>query len=844
MVQRKKSYRPDPNLIVFQKEIRAVEPALVPIPPFIDAKVKLRLAEFGISEIYRHQNEALTAVYDRNDVVVATGTSSGKSLCYQIPILRQTLNSPNSCALLIFPTKALTQDQFISLRKFLPEYRGQIAVFDGDTAANQRSEIKERARIILTNPDMLHFGMLPFHPGWARFFQNLRMVVIDEAHIYRGIFGSHAAHVFRRLNRICAHYAQTPQPHQYILTSATLSNAAQLAEKLTDREFKLIRNDTSGNGERVIYFLNPPIINEEFHLRAGSIFTGAKIARDLTKNQHQTLLFLSSRQSVESAVRRLRDFDVPAQGYRSGYLKTERREIEAGLKSGETGCVAATNALELGMDIGGMDAVISIGYPGSIAAFYQRIGRAGRNRRDAVFFFIPAQNPTDQYIAAHPEFIFNREIEPALIDPDNLSILFQHLQCALFELPFGIDEKYGSLTLDATHQILDYFRTLGIAQFANRRYYWIAPETPQQTVSLRNSGLDRIAIRCEDFGEKLTKIGEVDRPSSYWMTHAGAIYFHNGKAFRIEKLELEENYALAVPTVPTYLTKAEKKLQIDVKETERETPFPNGKTMIGDVSVTSQVVSYKKTDLESGEPLGVFPLDLPAETLETKSFILTLSAEFRDSLRCLGAWTNDANDYGPDWQKIRLSVIERDGSRCQICGHSDRPAFFHVHHKIPFRSFASREKANELENLATLCPDCHRRAEEAIQIKSGLSGFANAFRQLAALFLECDENDLNVCVEPAYAAFDGLPTVFVYESIAGGLGLSQAIQDRFSRLIEAVAGLIENCGCVNGCPGCVGAPGEEGFGGVAEALAIARGFRDQSFLAGTDSRSTDPENAG
>ena len=394
MVQRKKSYRPDPNLIVFQKEIRAVEPALVPIPPFIDAKVKLRLAEFGISEIYRHQNEALTAVYDRNDVVVATGTSSGKSLCYQIPILRQTLNSPNSCALLIFPTKALTQDQFISLRKFLPEYRGQIAVFDGDTAANQRSEIKERARIILTNPDMLHFGMLPFHPGWARFFQNLRMVVIDEAHIYRGIFGSHAAHVFRRLNRICAHYAQTPQPHQYILTSATLSNAAQLAEKLTDREFKLIRNDTSGNGERVIYFLNPPIINEEFHLRAGSIFTGAKIARDLTKNQHQTLLFLSSRQSVESAVRRLRDFDVPAQGYRSGYLKTERREIEAGLKSGETGCVAATNALELGMDIGGMDAVISIGYPGSIAAFYQRIGRAGRNRRDAVFFFIPTQNPT------------------------------------------------------------------------------------------------------------------------------------------------------------------------------------------------------------------------------------------------------------------------------------------------------------------------------------------------------------------------------------------------------------------------------------------------------------------
>lgn len=831
MAQRKKRYRPDPDLIVYQQEIQAVEPEFVPIPPFIDAKTKLRLAEFGISEIYRHQSEALNAVFDRNDIVVATGTSSGKSLCYQVPILRQTLNSPTGCALLIFPTKALTQDQFIALRKLLPEFRSHIAVFDGDTSPNQRAGIKERARIILTNPDMLHFGMLPFHPGWARFFQNLRIVVIDEAHIYRGIFGAHAAHVFRRLNRICAYYAQTPQPHQYILTSATLSNAAQLAEKLTDRTFTPILNDTSGNGERVIYFLNPPIINEEFHLRAGSIYTGARIARDLTRNDFQTLLFLSSRQSVESAVRRLRDFDVPAQGYRSGYLKAERRDIEAGLKSGETGCVAATNALELGMDIGGMDAVISIGYPGSVAAFFQRIGRAGRNRRDSSFYFIPSQNPTDQYIVTHPEFVFNRGIEPALIDPDNLSILFQHLQCALFELPFSIEEKYGNLSLDETHQILDYFRSLGIAQFSNRSYYWIAPETPQRTVSLRSSGLDRITIRSEDFSGKLTKIGEIDRPSSYWMTHEGAIYFHNGKAYRIEKLDLDENYALAVPIVPTYTTKAEKKLQIDVKETEREQSFTNGKTMIGDVSVASQVVSYKKTDIESGEPLGVYPLTLPVETLETKAFILTLSAEFRDTLRSAGAWSNDANDYGPDWQKIRLAVIERDGNRCQICGHSDRPGYFHVHHKIPFRSFSSREKANQLENLATLCPDCHHRAEEAIRIKSGLSGFANALRQLAALFLECDENDLNLGIEPAYPAFDGRPTIFLYESIAGGLGLSQAIQDRFNPLIDAVAELIENCGCVTGCPGCVGASGEEGFGGVAEALAIARGFQDQPEAA-------------
>lgn len=826
MQKKPSEFKPDPELVVYRKHLAAKEAEFVPFPSFIDARIRLRLAERGIFSVYRHQAEALTAVYNHDDVVVATGTSSGKSLCYQVPILEQALLSPIDCALLIFPTKALTQDQLTTFRRLLPEFRSQIAVFDGDTDPRYRSVIKENVRILLTNPDMVHFGLLPFHPGWARFFQNLKIVVVDEAHVYRGVFGSHAANVFRRMNRICSFYTKTAQPHRYILASATLSNAGELAEKLTERRCKVILNDQSGGGERDIYFVNPPIINQEFHLRAGSVFTGARLARELTQAGRQTLVFLSSRQSVESAVRRLRDFGVPAQGYRSGYLKSERREIEAGLKSGETRCVAATNALELGMDIGGMDAVLSIGYPGSIAAFYQRLGRAGRNRRDSIFFFVPSQNPTDQYIVSHPEFIFSRSVEPALIDPDNLLLLYQHLQCALFELPFAADERFGGLSLDATQEILDYFRTAGIAHFSGGRYYWIAPDTPQRTVSLRNSGLDRIHIRSENRMGKLEKIGEIDRSSAYWMIHPGAIYFHNGKAYRIEELNLDENSALAVPTVPTYLTQADQQRRISVNETERERETVNGKTLIGSVTVTTQVVGYKKTDIETGESLGVFPLELPANSIDTKAFILILSSAFRDRLRDKGIWTNDANDYGENWPQLRKAVLARDLNTCQLCGRVGKDDFLHVHHKIPFRSFASRETANALENLAAFCPECHRRVEEAVRIKSGLSGFANAFHQLAALFLECDVNDLNCWCDPEHSAFDGLPALFLYETVPGGLGLSQTVQDRFGELAIAVCDLIQGCGCVEGCPGCVGAPGEEGFGGVAAALAIGRGFSE------------------
>ncbi len=520
--QRSASPNGYPGEIAFQQIIQSKDPVFVPVPGFISPSVLSILSNNQIRFLYAHQAEALEATARGEDIILSTGTASGKSLCYQIPILELLVSDPAATVLMIFPTKALTQDQRKNLVELIPASHptirpADIAIFDGDTPAYQRQAIKNHARVLLTNPDMLHQGLLPYHPSWSRFFQNLRIVVLDEAHVYRGIFGAHTANAIRRLKRVTDHYhgiRTIPGGNsslRFILCTATLSNARQLAEKLIGNTVHEINRDTSGNGRRAITFLNPPIVNEDLHVRAGSIHTAAKLALAETKSGQQVLLFSQSRQSVETAVRRLRDFGIHVEGYRSGYLARERRTIENGLKAGSNRCVVATNALELGMDIGGMDTIISIGYPGSIASYYQRMGRAGRNQRDSRFFMVASQNPIDQYLMRHPEFITDRPIEPALIDPDNLLILFQHLQCALYETPFSTGESFGSISPEATQQILDYFVQNGIARKSGEKYYWLDNNHPQRSVSLRNSGLDRIAIVTLDLGGKRSPIGEIDR---------------------------------------------------------------------------------------------------------------------------------------------------------------------------------------------------------------------------------------------------------------------------------------------------------------------------------------------
>ena len=807
--------------ITYKRIQPAKEAVYVPLPVWLNEKTCSLLSERNIHLLYHHQRKAIEAVYNGENVVISTGTSSGKSLCYQIPLIEMLLSDENAAAVLIFPTKALTQDQHRSLTSLIPEMADRIIIYDGDTPKTQRNLLRSRARILLTNPDMLHMGILPYHTGWSEFFAHLKWIVLDEIHIYKGVFGSHVANVIRRVKRVVHHYRGDSR---FIFCSATLSNGQELAQKLTDESFTVVNEDDSGSGEREILFLNPPVINEELQLRAGSIYTAAKAAKTLLETDRQILLFCQSRQSVEFTVRRLRDYKVDASGYRSGYLARERRAIESGLKSGETRCIAATNALELGMDIGGIDSVISIGYPGSVSALMQRQGRAGRQNKNSRFILVGSQTPTDQYIIMHPDFLFGKRYEPVLIDPDNLLILLQHLQCALYEMPFSIQESYGKLSLEETQDLLNYFVAQGIARFSGDHYYWLDSGLPQAAVSLRNSGLNRIGIMSSETG-KPELIGEVDRSSAYWMVHPGAIYYHNGVSYLIQDLDLETNIAYAKRAVVNYSTEAQSESHITVTRILSAKDEPGCDVIIADVTVKTRVVSYKKTDNESHQVLEVNPLDMPEETLETKASIIVLKEELRDRLRESFVWNSDRNDYGPDWDSIRKKIIDRDHHECALCHTKSSVSFLHVHHIRPFRTFTDKTKANSPENLITLCPECHHRVEQNVMMRSGLSGYAFAFHQLASLFIECDPGDINISVEQDCPDFQGRPAIFLYENIPGGIGLSQAISDRCEEINEAVISLIRDCTCTDGCPGCVGASGENGVGGKAEALAICLGIR-------------------
>lgn len=806
--------------ITYTETQHAKEAVYVPLPAWLNEKTFSRLSDKGIHLLYHHQRKAIESIYNGDNVVISTGTSSGKSLCYQIPLIEMLDSDERSTAILVFPTKALTQDQHRSLVSLVPEFAEKIVIYDGDTSKSQRSVLRSRARIILTNPDMLHMGILPYHPGWSDFFSHLKWIVLDEIHIYKGVFGSHVGNVLRRAKRISNHYHANPG---FIFCSATVSNGKEHAEKLTGDPFTVIDEDDSGKGERTVTFLNPLIIDDELQLRAGAVSTAAKTAKVLLESSRQILLFCQSRQSVEFTVRRLRDFKIDASGYRSGYLSRERRKVESDLKTGEARCIAATNALELGMDIGGIDSVISIGYPGSVSAMMQRQGRAGRRSGKSNFVLIGSQNPTDQYIMAHPEFLFEKRIEPVLIDPDNLLILLQHIQCSLYEIPFSVKESYGNLSLDETQDLLNYFAAQGIARFSGDHYYWMDSGLPQSSVSLRNAGLHRISIMDDSLG-KPQLIGEVDRSSAYWMVHPGAVYYHNGVSYQIKDLDLAENIAYVKRFTGNYSTEAQKESHISVNEIINSKELSGADIVTCSVTVKTQVVSYKKIDNETHQVLEVAPLEMPEEILETTACVIVLKNELRDQLRESMVWNSDKNDYGPDWKMIRKAVIERDHHECTLCHTKESLSMLHVHHIKPFRTFADKSKANAPENLITLCPECHRRIEQNVLVRSGLTGYSYAFHQLAALFIECDPGDLNISIEQDCADFDGRAAIFLYENTPGGIGLSQAVSDRFDEINNAAGNLITNCPCINGCPGCVGAAGENGEGGKAEALAICHGI--------------------
>ncbi|NWG06046.1 MAG: DEAD/DEAH box helicase [Chloroflexi bacterium] len=826
-----------------------------PFPDDLPAPLSQALIAAGIHALYSHQLEAWTHTRAGENVILSTGTASGKTLAYNLPVFASLLENENARALYIFPTKALAQDQLSALSHHLsilhplvPDKRPLIpSIYDGDTPAANRPAIRAKSRIVLTNPDMLHTGILPHHTQWLDFFSNLKFVVIDEAHTYRGVFGSHVANVIRRLKRVARFYGSVPK---FILASATIGNPQELAEKLIEEPVRLIDHDGSARGPRHFLLYNPPLVDESLGLRKSSLLESVRLAQDLLRNDVQTVVFARSRRSVEIILTYLHPPPFSwkmgegqgggIRGYRSGYLPSQRRDIERGLRDGTVKTVVATNALELGIDIGGLGAAILVGYPGSVASARQQAGRAGRGLESAVSVLVASANPLDQFLAHHPEYFFERSPEQALINPNHLLILLEHLRCALFELPFQKGEGFGALSAETIEDYLNFLLSNHEAHLSNDKYYWMADQYPAANISLRSASPQSVVLQTDNStslvaGSRPVTIGTVDGESATWMVHPGAIYLHEAQQYLVEELNLADRIARLKPVQSDYYTEPLRQTEVKLLSIAEEAPLPSplrpspdgrgvgGEGCIkawGELQITTYVAAFRKLRWYTHETLGQEPLDLPPAELQTTGYWLSLSEQTVTRLRDAGAWSNDPNDYGPDWGKIRERVRARDGYKCQVCGAPETSRQHDVHHKVPFRAFASREEANRLENLITLCPSCHKKTEANVRMRSGLAGLAYVLGNLAPLFLMCDPSDLGTHIEPVENPTFGGPTVILYDAVPAGIGFSEKLFKLHEELIARAFELVSACPCADGCPSCVGPGGENGYGGKQEALAI------------------------
>ena len=789
-------------------------------PQGLDARLADMLAARGIARLYTHQTRAVELVLQGHDVVVVTPTASGKTLCYNLPVLHGLLHESEQRALYLFPTKALSHDQLASLQAGAEPLglAGAVAGYDGDTPSPKRANIRRSARILLTNPDMLHLGILPYHTQWQSFLTRLRYVVIDEIHHYRGIFGSHVANVVRRLERLCAFYGSHPR---FICCSATIANPAALAEKLIGRPVDVVTENGAPQGRRTFCFYNPPIVNAELGIRRSSQVEVRAIANRLLDGGVQTAVFARTRLATELLLTYLRDdalrhsrLPEVVQGYRGGYLPNERRQIESGLRQGAVRAVVATNALELGIDIGGLGAVVLAGYPGTIASTWQQAGRAGRGRGESAAFLVATPAPLDQYIVTHPDYFYGRTPEHALVNPDNPYLLLKHVRCAAYELSFADGEPYGGQDVSA---VLATLAQAGSVRHDRGRWYWAANQYPAQDVSLRTADAQQITIEAEEPGGQRHTVGQIDRESAPKWVHEGAIYLHEAEQYLVRKLDFEASVALVQPVQVDYYTEASQSTQIHI---EREfatrwgadSDHPNLNLTTGEVTVTWRVTGYKRLRLGTMEHLGWGDLDLPEQQMLTQACWLTVPDAVVARLSAEGWWVGEAGDSrGPSWPEQRDLARHRDGYRCQACGAPERPGQqHHVHHLRPFREFGwipgqneNHRQANALSNLVTLCPACHRQAEQKVAVQSTLTGLSRVLGQLIPLFLMCDPNDLMLHSD-VQAAQTGLPTIFVIDGVPGGIGLSEALPAVFPEVLERAAELVRGCPCAAGCPSCIG----------------------------------------
>ncbi len=609
----------------------------VPFSEILDTRLTEILQKRGIKDIYIHQDEAFNRVSQGENIVVVTPTASGKTLCYNLPVLNTILKDPNARALYLFPTKALSQDQMNELVSLITDIGADIKTytFDGDTPASARKAIRMAGHVVITNPDMLHMGILPHHTNWIKLFENLRFVVIDEIHHYRGIFGSHVANVIRRLKRICRFYGSDPQ---FICCSATIANPEELAVKIAGQPVRLIDDNGAPTAEKHIIFFNPAVVNRELGIRKSSVKEARWIAARFLSQEIQTILFARSRIRVEilmtylrEAMRELKKDPERIHGYRGGYLPNERRQIERGLRSGDVLGVVSTNALELGIDIGQLEVSIMVGYPGSIASTWQQAGRAGRRSGLSVAILIASSSPLDQYIITHPDYFLGKSPESGIVDPDNLVILMSHLKCAAFELPFRDGEKFGT---DATLQMLEYLEKHRVLRHVEGLWHWMSDIYPAQSVSLRSASPENFVII--DRTKENRVVGEVDYNSAPELLHPDAIYIHHSNQYQVEDLDWDGKKAYVREVDVDYFTDAESKTTIKVLRDERCTSHDTYELHLGEVSVTTQAVLYKKIKLFTHENIGSGRINLPELELQTTSFWVQFDEELVAELSISG----------------------------------------------------------------------------------------------------------------------------------------------------------------------------------------------------------------
>ena len=760
-------YRRD-EVLTALRQIPAREAKFRPIPGWVTSTLSEAYREKGIQELYSHQALTAELVHHGKNVVVVTPTASGKTLCYNLPVLNAVLENADTRALYLFPTKALAQDQLAELHDLSKRLDDRFGVFtyDGDTPSDARKAIRERGHVVLTNPDMLHTGILPHHTKWMRLFENLRYIVIDELHTYRGVFGSHLANVLRRLRRVSRFYGSNPQ---FICCSATIANPGELASQLVEQEVELVEENGAPSGEKLFVFYNPPMVNRNLGIRRSYINESTRVAKELLARKLQTIIFANSRLHTEILLTYLQQANPskpgqaePIRGYRGGYLPGERREVERGLRDGRILGVVTTTALELGIDIGSLDACVMAGYPGSIASTWQRAGRAGRRSGSSFAIFVASSAPLDQFIVQHPDYFFGSSPEHAHIQPDNLEILVNHLKCAAFELPLSPEERFGNVELP---ELCERLGEAGFLHKSGGNWHWVQEAYPADTISLRSVTSDNFVIINttgeENGGPEV--IGEVDFSSALTTVHPKAIYIHQGQQYHVERLDFDKRKAYVKRVNVDYYTDAIRYTQVRVLEIAEEQSIPGPAARVhGDVLVRSQVVGFKKIKFFTNENVGSGKLELPENEMHTTAFWVTL-------------------------------------------GHS-------LLAELPF-TLSERQNGilgllYALGSIATLLLMCDRRdLGTAMGERPPSAGSEIDWEDFAAP----RTSDVTEFFEP---------NLYLYDAYPGGIGFSEPLYRISNLLLERTRELISACPCENGCPSCVGPAGDRSEKTKNVALAI------------------------